>query len=282
MSNYKIRTQNEIMKHWGKNSKEIVLSVSCLTYNHENFIHDAIQGFLSQETDFAFEIIIRDDSSTDNTVAILKKYVQKYPKLIKLLLMEKNTLSKGHRGISDVLKIATGKYIAICDGDDHWTDKFKLQKQVDFLEKNPEYVLCFSDFSYKNLKAVFHFKNDYSRLDLLKGASLPTSAVCFRNKKILNNIIFYKGGIGDLLIWSMLGLYGKAKLLKNIKPTFYRIHSNNMWVNKPKLYILETLASTFKNLSKIHFKNFTFFGMLSLYFFIKSIYLSLKLYFLKT
>ena len=277
----KNKTQNEIMNHWRKNSNETFLTVSCVTYNHENFIDDAIQGFLCQETDFAFEIIIRDDSSTDNTVAILKKYVQKYPKLIKLLLMEKNTLSKGHRGISDVLKIATGKYIAICDGDDYWTDKFKLQKQVDFLEKTPEYVLCFTNFSYKNSKVLFHFKNNYSRLDLLKAANLPTSAVCFRNKKILNNIIFYKGGIGDLLIWSMLGLYGKAKLLKDIKKTVYRTHSNNMWLNKPQLHHLQMMTSTFRNLSRFHFKNFTFFGTLSLYFFLKSIHMSFKLFFLK-
>jgi glycosyltransferase involved in cell wall biosynthesis len=121
-----------------------LVSICCATYNHKAFIQDAIEGFLAQDVDFALEIIINDDASTDGTTAIIKEYQEKYSDLIRAVYQEENQYSKG--GVSPFLHLlypkANGKYIAMCEGDDYWTDPLKLQKQVNFLESNPDHVLA--------------------------------------------------------------------------------------------------------------------------------------------
>lgn len=118
-----------------------VVSVCMITYNHEAFISQSIEGVLMQKTNFAFELIIGEDCSTDKTREICFKYKEKYPQKITLLLPESN-LGMTKNFISS-LNVAAGKYIALCEGDDYWTDPYKLQKQVDFLESNSEYSCCF-------------------------------------------------------------------------------------------------------------------------------------------
>src|SRR5690554_3017735 len=127
--------------------KEPLVSICCITYNHEDFIRDAIEGFLMQKTSFPIEIIIHDDASTDNTANIIEEYANKYPDLFVTILQSENQWSKGGGSIYArfVYPRARGKYIALCEGDDYWTDPLKLQKQVDFLEANPEYILCFTN-----------------------------------------------------------------------------------------------------------------------------------------
>ncbi len=129
------------------NNTESLVSIDCLTYNHENYIRDALEGFLMQKTDFAFEVLIHDDASTDQTANIIRKYEKKYPGVIKPIYQKENQFSQD----GDISKQfqyprAKGKYIAICEGDDYWTDPYKLQKQVDFLEAHPDYGLVHSDF----------------------------------------------------------------------------------------------------------------------------------------
>lgn len=123
--------------------RPLLVSISCITYNHAPYIRQCLDGFLMQKTDFAFEILIHDDCSTDGTAEIIKEYESQYPDIIKPLYEEENQWVKGRRG-SAVFNFprAKGKYIALCEGDDYWTDPLKLQKQVDFLEANPEYVMC--------------------------------------------------------------------------------------------------------------------------------------------
>ncbi len=126
---------------------EPLVSICCITYNHENYIRDAIEGFLMQKTSFPIEIIIHDDASTDNTAQIIKEYEDKYPDLFCNIFQNENQWSKGGGSIFArfVYPQARGKYIALCEGDDYWTDPLKLQKQVDFLEENSEYSLVWSD-----------------------------------------------------------------------------------------------------------------------------------------
>ena len=107
-----------------------MVSICCLAYNHEKYIRKTLEGFVNQKTNFNYEILIHDDCSTDNTVNIVEEYRKKYPKLIKPIYQKENQHSKGIK-ISNVYQFprAQGKYIAMCEGDDYWTDMNKLQKQ---------------------------------------------------------------------------------------------------------------------------------------------------------
>ena len=120
-----------------------LVSVFCLTYNHESMIEDALKGFVMQKTNFPFEVFVHDDASTDGTVRIIKQYAEAYPQIIRPVLQTENQYSK-HVKITNTYLVprATGKYFAFCEGDDFWTDEYKLQRQVDFLEQHPEYVAC--------------------------------------------------------------------------------------------------------------------------------------------
>lgn len=124
-----------------------LVSIHCLVFNHGPYIRNAIEGFLMQETSFPFEILIHDDASTDNSASIINEYATKHPHLIKPLYQKENQYSKGVDVTYDFqISRALGKYIAICEGDDYWTDPKKLQKQVDFLENNPDFGLVYTDF----------------------------------------------------------------------------------------------------------------------------------------
>lgn len=119
-----------------------LVSINCITYNHEKYIAQAIESFLMQETDFDFEILIHDDASTDRTPSIIKEYELKYPDKIKVIYQKENQYSKGIKVSRLNVSRATGKYIAICEGDDYWISPYKLQKQVDYMENNPSCSLC--------------------------------------------------------------------------------------------------------------------------------------------
>ena len=111
-----------------------LVSICCLTYNHEKYIKEALDSFLAQKTNFQFEIVIHDDVSTDQTTNIIKEYQKKFAN-IQILLPKENKDSKGEKIYPSLFKEAKGKYIALCDGDDYWIDPLKLQKQFDFMEK---------------------------------------------------------------------------------------------------------------------------------------------------
>ena len=121
-----------------------LVSICCITYNHEKYIRDALESFLNQKTNFDFEILIHDDASTDKTSEIIQEYEKKYPNIIKPIYQIENQYSKGI-SINDTFNFsrAGGKYIALCEGDDYWLDSNKLQKQVDYMGKNHECTLCF-------------------------------------------------------------------------------------------------------------------------------------------
>lgn len=129
-----------------------LVSIVCTTYNQANYIRDCLNGFLMQDVDFHIEILIHDDCSTDGTTKIVKEYSAKYPDIIKPIYEKENQYQQGKPAGNNVWNIprAKGKYIAFCEGDDFWTDPMKLKKQIDFLESNPDYGLCHTDFNIKN------------------------------------------------------------------------------------------------------------------------------------
>ena len=142
------RTQEEIIQKWPKDWNTPLVSVRCITYNQQSFIAQTLDGFLSQETDFPFEVIVHDDASTDKTADVIREYEKKYPKIIKPIYETENQYSKNDDSLDKIVDSACkGKYIAFCEGDDYWIDPLKLQKQISFLEKNLDY-----GYSYTNLK----------------------------------------------------------------------------------------------------------------------------------
>ena len=127
--------------------KTPLVSIQCIVYNHEPYLRQCLDGFVMQKTNFAFEAIVHDDASTDDSAEIIREYAEKYPDIIKPIYEEENQYSKKQPGlIGRIMTSAmspSSKYIALCEGDDYWTDPYKLQKQVDALEAHPECSICF-------------------------------------------------------------------------------------------------------------------------------------------
>ena len=242
-----LRTEKEIIQAWNPADKPLV-SVACITYNHEKYIEDAIEGFLVQETDFPFEILIHDDASTDNTANIVREYAEKYPNIIKPIFQKENQYSKGKKIFPIVTHLCAGDYIAICEGDDYWTDPKKLQTQVVFLEENPDYVITYTAVKAFDENGVIEtyiggVLNDLSEEQLKRASPINTLTTCFRN--VINEYPpeFSIAKIGDLTTWSFLGAHGKGKFISEIKPSAYRVHDGGIFSkqsSKKKKYMALT------------------------------------------
>ena len=121
----------------------MMVSVICLAYNHEAYIRDALEGFVRQQTDFPFEVLVHDDASTDGTAEIIREYAGRYPQIIRPFFETENQYSKGVVIARDMLfPHVRGRYVALCEGDDYWIDPLKLSKQVAALEAHPEVDIC--------------------------------------------------------------------------------------------------------------------------------------------
>lgn len=130
-----------------KNQEDIVLTVRCLTFNQVDYVTQCLDGIVMQQTNFRFVALVHDDASSDGTAEIVAEYANKYPDIINAVLEKENQYSKGGALSKAILSHCVGKYIAYIEGDDYWTDPYKLQKEVDFLEANPEYGLVRTQFS---------------------------------------------------------------------------------------------------------------------------------------
>ena len=142
-------TQKEITSLWkGEATSCPVVSVICTAFNQENYIEDALRGFLMQKTDFPFEIIIHDDASTDNTKRVINRFKTQYPDIVKPIFQEANQFSQNvNLPLQNCFSVALGSYLAFCEGDDFWIDKYKLQKQVGILDNNHNIGLVLTDFN---------------------------------------------------------------------------------------------------------------------------------------
>ena len=136
--------------------KDPIVSISIITYNQKDYVRDALDSFLVQR-DVPFEILIHDDASTDGTEEIIREYEAKYPDVIRALYEKENQYSKGISNPSGVFNFprARGRYIAFCEGDDYWTDPYKLKKQVEYMDMDPDCVMCCHSAKEENLSGVY-------------------------------------------------------------------------------------------------------------------------------
>lgn len=252
------KTEQEIMKNWQGDISEPVVSICCITYNHEQYISEAINSFLMQETDFPFEVVIGEDCSTDNTRKIVEKYKEMYPNIIKLIVSENNVgmQANGQR----TMEACIGEYMALCEGDDYWTDKNKLQIQKDFLESNPEYIICYTDVEAFNENGIIQdyiggATKDLTADELKKATPINTLTTMYRNiMKDKFSAEFKASKYGDLFIWSILGYYGKGKYLPQIKPARYRVHSGGVHSGTSQIDKYDNTLITYALLLSYHKK----------------------------
>lgn len=213
-----------------------LVSICSLVYNHELYLRQCLDGFVMQQTSFPFEVVIHDDASTDGSVAIIREYATRYPNIFVPIYQTENQYSQGKKVSSTfVFPRARGKYIALCEGDDYWTDPLKLQKQVDFLEANPEYSMCFhsanvfcqSSGQYNDLFAYVQDR-EYEGVEFIKKWTVPTASVCFRRNVIdselyqtvrKNPYFVY----GDLILFLSCASLGRIRGLSSMMSVYRRL-----------------------------------------------------------
>lgn len=226
------------------------VSICVQTYNHAAHIGQCLDGMLMQQTGFPFEIILGEDESNDGTREICQEYSSRFPNKINLYLRSRkdvikiNGRSTGRYNFIQNFKACKGEYIALCEGDDYWTDKEKLQSQVDFLDNNPEYVLS---FHYTQIHKDGVLENDYlneglkekmSLEDLIVSNRFRTLSCVFRRKALLEAGFpkwFNKSAIGDYVLYILLAQKGKINVLPKIMGA-YRIHDGGIWEKRPSSY----------------------------------------------
>lgn len=211
-----------------------LVSIGCITYNHEKFIRQTLDGFLSQKTDFSFEILIHDDASTDKTADIIRDYEKRYPTIIKPIYQTENQYSKG-KNITFTYQLprAKGRYIALCEGDDYWSDTTKLQRQVDFLEKNESYALVFHPvrvfFEDKEKEdSIFpEDKSGFTQSKLIERNFIQTNSVMYRSlgdySSIRNDVL-----PGDWYLHLYHAQFGKIGFIDRVMSA-YRRHKGGIW-----------------------------------------------------
>lgn len=223
--------------------KDIKVSICCITYNHENYIRDTIEGFLKQKTNFPIEIIIHDDASTDGTPSIIREYESKYPNLIKPIYQSTNKYSKGIKiSPTYVWPKAKGEYIAICEGDDYWIDFLKLQKQVEFMDSHPEYSFCTHAVEViepdKSKTGNYIKPSTRSRTYTVEeiilggGGFFQTSSYFFRTSFIKTLPEYYmKSSVGDLPLMLMLASEGMTYYFSETMSA-YRTNVPGSWTKR--------------------------------------------------
>lgn len=203
------------------------ISVCMITYNHADFIEDAIDGIVKQECSYPIELIISDDFSLDNTQFIVQNKIKQIHNNISIKYIRHDENIGMMENFDFAYKQCKGTYIAFCEGDDYWSDKSKLQKQVDFLEKNREYVLCFhnAEVLYENSgkRRLFiqkYEKEDYYAEDILREWYIPTASMVFRNVPEKLPEYMMTAPHSDLGFQIFLSKFGKFKLIDEVMSVY--------------------------------------------------------------
>ena len=225
------------------NTAEIPLvSIRCIAYNQKKYIKDTLEGFVQQKTTFKFEAIVHDDASTDGTAEIIKEYANKYPHIIKPIFETENQYSKHDGSLRKIMDEACkGKYIALCEGDDYWTDSYKLQKQIDFLENIPDYTMCCTNATILSPMGVLHWKRfemscDINPNRMIKGGGslIATCTQVYRKDvfTVYSSLDYcMKCQIGDYPLQILSSLLGKVHYIHE-KTSVYRYQADGSWTKK--------------------------------------------------
>ncbi|MBR3101757.1 MAG: glycosyltransferase [Muribaculaceae bacterium] len=222
-----------------------LVTVQCLVYNHEPFLRKCLDGFVMQETTFPFEVLVHDDASTDGSVAIIREYAEKYPDIIRPIFETENQYGKHDGSLRRIVHGAlnpAAKYVALCEADDYWTDKQKLQKQVSFLEAHPEYNMCcnrtllYSERDKKMVGETFCYEKscDIKIKDVVNrtGLFISTCSIVYR-KTMRDNYPAYclQAAAGDYSLQILCAMKGKIRYF-NEPMSVYRVNNSASWMSQ--------------------------------------------------
>ncbi len=222
-----------------------LVAIKCTVYNHEPFLRECLDGFVMQQTDFPFVAVVHDDASTDKSADIIREYVAKYPDIIQPYYETENQYSKGtlSQVMNEAVDATGAKYIALCEGDDYWTDPHKLQKQVDFLESHPDYgfvgtryrilkdgqiLECETIPAPYELNGEWELYGDIFESVAIYGPPARTCTMVYRKQLLVD----YRSTIyGDYLTEAVLASQSKFARL-SIETACYRVHSGSLTQSK--------------------------------------------------
>jgi len=240
--------KKEVVSHPNNVDSKPIVSICVQTYNHENYIEKCLDGLLTQETNFAFEILLGEDASTDKTRELCLDYAEKHPDKIKLFLHHRENNIKVHGNPTGRFNFlynlysSNGKYIAFCEGDDYWTDPEKLQKQVDFLEANNDYVVSWTN--YKTYKGSEYIKNNFGFTEpqrtidfnsIFNPYCTLTLTVLFKKNSLdLSNIQSFEY-FKDNTLYALLLKNGNGVFM-DFESAVYRAHEGGVYSLKSKSF----------------------------------------------
>ena len=220
-----------------QNRDDIIVSVNCAVYNHAPYLRQCLDGFIMQKTDFRFEVIVHDDVSADGSVEIIKEYANKYPDIIKPIYETENQYSKHDGSVrKSMFNASSGKYIALCEGDDYWTDPMKLQTQVSFMEQHKDVSMCFHNaYYYDQIRHKIIGKHRIYGMDkyvdnniiFRDGGFIPTNSIMYRSEFISKvNELSAACPVGDLPLQIAMAISGKVYYI-NKTMSCYRVNNSS-------------------------------------------------------
>lgn len=270
--------------------EQVKVVIHCLVYNHEPYLRDCLEGFVMQQTNFPFKAVVHDDASTDNSAAIIREYAEKFPHIIEPILETENQWRKGNGELDRVMYdaiLGRSTYVAYCEGDDYWIDPHKLQKQVDFLDANPDYAMCFSACKMKIEKEglnTYCFQGekienrDYTATEMLKTWCVPTASICIRAEVAEDKRICQydkRKTCGDIFIVLTAAHHGKVRGMQD-KMTVYRVNPSSVMQRKrteeeelrfqPRLYgHYDYIKEKYPKIDKKVIKDFLYYPLRHIY-----------------
>lgn len=253
-----------------------LVAIHCLVYNHAPYLRDCLEGFVMQQTNFPFVAVVHDDASTDNSAAIIREYEQKYPHIFKPIYETESIYKKGGFGAIDnvmlhAINATNAKYVAMCEGDDYWTNPLKLQKQVDFMEANPDYVICSHKFKKRYMidghvedigySSIFPEKSEegctFFLEQIYEKFYLQTLCVLYRRSALNEERYLAHHQIRDNVLFLEIMRNGGKGYIFNSYDGVYRIHDGGVYSGLGKEKSLIEAINLFEYIYRVFPANFT-------------------------